>query len=109
MEKLQAITPLSAVAVNPGFCYSQLRRFWYEKSIFSPIKIVLTIMERLVARMSEQGSCQLIFSAVGRQDNEENMKGGFVSSGCLIEVTDFIMSDEGHRMQDTVWVGVQAH
>jgi hypothetical protein len=35
------------------------------------------------------------------------MKGGFVSSARLVEVADFVLSNEGHRMQDTVWVGVQ--
>ncbi|KIK34450.1 hypothetical protein CY34DRAFT_812909 [Suillus luteus UH-Slu-Lm8-n1] len=102
-DRLQAITPLSVVAVNPGFCYSQLRRFWYEKPTYSPVKIALAIMERLMAWTSEQGSRQLVFAAVSGQDNEENMKGGFVSYARLVEVTDFVLSDEGHRMQDTVW------
>ncbi|KAG1730894.1 hypothetical protein EDB19DRAFT_1739666 [Suillus lakei] len=102
-DKLQSITPLSAVAVSPGFCYSQLRRSWYEKPAFSFAKIVLAIEERLLAWTPEQGSRQLVFSAVGGRDNEENMKGGYVSHGRLVEVADFVLSDEGHKMQDTVW------
>ncbi|KAG2344850.1 hypothetical protein BDR05DRAFT_961263 [Suillus weaverae] len=31
------------------------------------------------------------------------MKGGFVKHGRLVEVADFVLSDEGHKMQDTVW------
>jgi retinol dehydrogenase-12 len=107
-DRLQTITPLSAVAVNPGFCYSQLRRVWYEKPTFSFAKIALAIQERLLAWTPEQGSRQLVFAAVGGRDNEENMKGGFVSDGRLVEVSDFVLSDEGHKLQDTVWVGVQA-
>ncbi|KAG1763963.1 hypothetical protein EDD22DRAFT_979216 [Suillus occidentalis] len=84
-DRLQAITPLSAIAANPGFCYSQLRRFWYEKPIIFPC------------------SRQLVFAAVSGRDNEENMKGGFVSRARLVEVADFVLSDEGHRMQDAVW------
>ncbi|KAG1847193.1 hypothetical protein DFJ58DRAFT_485539 [Suillus subalutaceus] len=103
-DRLQTITPLSAVAVTPGFCYSQLRRVWYEKPTFSFAKIALAIQERLLAWTPEQGSRQLVFGAVGGRDNEENMKGGFVSShGRLVEVADFVLSDEGRKMQDTVW------
>ncbi|KAG1738038.1 hypothetical protein EDB19DRAFT_1636601 [Suillus lakei] len=102
-ERLQSITPLSTVAVSPGFCYSQLRRPWYEKPTFSFVKIALAIWERLMAWTSEQGSRQLVFGAVGGRDNEENMKGGFVNRGQVVEVADFVLSDEGHKMQDTVW------
>ncbi|KAG2139821.1 uncharacterized protein EDB93DRAFT_1090014 [Suillus bovinus] len=102
-DRLQSITPLSAVAVNPGFCYSQLRRVWYEKSTFSLIRIGVAIWERLLAWTAEQGSRQLVFAAVGGRDNEENMKGGFVNLGRLVELSDFELSDEGHKMQDTIW------
>ncbi|KAG2344848.1 short-chain dehydrogenase [Suillus weaverae] len=101
-DRLQSITPLSAVAANPGFCYSQLRRFWYEQP-FSFAKMGLLIRERLLAWTSEQGSRQLIFAAVGGRDNEDNVKGGFVNRSRFVEVADFVLSDEGHKMQDTVW------
>lgn len=102
-DRLQAITPLSAVAVNPGFCYSQLRRVRYEQPTFSFSRIALAIQERLLAWTPEQGSRQLVFAAVGGRDDEGNMKGGFVSRGRLAEVADFVLSGEGHEMQDTVW------
>ncbi|KAG2112709.1 uncharacterized protein F5147DRAFT_759577 [Suillus discolor] len=102
-DRLQSVTPLSAVAVNPGYCYSQLRRVWYETTTFSVSKIALAIQERLLAWTAEQGSRQLIFAAVGGRDNEENMKGGYVSLGRIVEVADFVLSDEGHKMQDIVW------
>lgn len=63
-------------------------------------------MERLLAWTPEQGSRQLIFGSVAGRDDEEKMKGGYVSFGRLVEVADFVLSDEGHRMQDTIWVGV---
>ncbi|KAG1738024.1 hypothetical protein EDB19DRAFT_1852582 [Suillus lakei] len=102
-DRLQCTTPLSAVAVSPGSCHSQLRRSWYEQTTFSFVKIAVAIWERLLAWTSEQGSRQLVFGAVGGRDNEENMRGGFVSRGRLVEVADFVLSDEGHKMQDTVW------
>ncbi|KAG1773277.1 hypothetical protein EV702DRAFT_1048358 [Suillus placidus] len=102
-DRLQSITPLSAVAVTPGFCYSQLRRVWYEQPTFSFAKIRLAIQERFLAWTAEQGSRQLVFAAVGGRDNEEKMKGGFVKHGRLVEVADFVLSDEGRKMQDNVW------
>ncbi|KAG1824295.1 hypothetical protein EV424DRAFT_1395164, partial [Suillus variegatus] len=71
-------------------------RAWYEKPTFSFVKIALAIQERLLAWTAEQGSRQLVFGAVGGRDDEENMKGAFVSRGRLVE---------GHEMQDTVWIG----
>ncbi|KAG2112708.1 uncharacterized protein F5147DRAFT_632379 [Suillus discolor] len=102
-DRLQSITPLSVVAVNPGFCHSQLLRVWFETTTFSFSTIVLAIKKRLLAWTAEQGSRQLIFAAVGGRDNEENMKGGYVSLGRIVEVADFVLSDEGHKMQDTIW------
>ncbi|KAG1750555.1 uncharacterized protein EDB91DRAFT_1108138 [Suillus paluster] len=102
-DRLQSITPLSAVAVTPGFCYSQLRRSWYEKPAFSFASIMLAIRERLLAWTPEQGSRQLIFGAVGGRDKEADMKGGYVARGRVEEVADFVLSDEGHRMQDAFW------
>lgn len=87
-DRLQSAVPLSAVAVTPGFCYSQLRRCWYEQPAFSFTSIALAIQERLLAWTPEQGSRQLIFGAVGGRDNEENMSGGYVSKGRVEEVAD---------------------
>ncbi|KAG2056642.1 short-chain dehydrogenase [Suillus hirtellus] len=101
-DRLQSVTPLSAVAVNPGFCHSQLLRVWSEGT-FSFFKIALAIKKRLLAWTAEQGSRQLIFAAVGGRDNEETMKGGYVNLGRIEEVADFVLSDEGHKMQDTFW------
>ena len=104
-ERLQSTAPLSAIAVNPGFCYSQLRRSFHEQT-FSLTNIRVTILERLLARTPEQGSRQLVFAAVGGRDDEENMKGAYINRGRAVEVSDFVLSDEGHRMQDVIWVGV---
>jgi hypothetical protein len=34
------------------------------------------------------------------------MKGAYINRGRAVEVSDFVLSDEGHRMQDVIWVGV---
>ncbi|OAX35509.1 short-chain dehydrogenase [Rhizopogon vinicolor AM-OR11-026] len=101
-DRLQSITPLSAVAVSPGYCYSQFRRSFHERT-FSLINIIVTIQERLLASTTEQGSRQLVFAAVGKRDDEEKIRGAYLSRGRVEEVADFVLSDEGHKMQDTIW------
>ena len=107
-DRLQSITPLSAVAVTPGYCYSQLRRSFHERR-FSLISIIISIQERLLAWTAEEGSRQLVFGAVGGRDDEESMKGAYIHRSCAVEVANFVLSDDGRRMQDTIWVGVVIH
>jgi retinol dehydrogenase-12 len=107
-DRLQSITPLSAVAVNPGYCYSQLRRSFHERR-FSLISIRISIQELLLAWTAEQGSRQLVFGAVGGRVDEEKMKGAYIHRSRAVEVADFVLSDDGRRMQDTIWVGVVIH
>ena len=104
-DRLQSITPISVVAANPGFCKSQLRRAFYERFL-SLAYIRISITEFFLAWKSERGSRQLVFAAVGERDNEETMKGAYVSRGRIVEVSDYVLSDEGHKMQDTIWVGM---
>ena len=53
---------------------------------------------------SEQGSRQLVYSAIGERDNEDHMKGAFVNNTDVVEPSDFVLSEEGQKMQDNVWV-----
>ena len=64
------------------------------------------VMETLLAWTSEQGSRQLVYSAIGERDNEDHMKGAFVSKAKVVEPSDFVLSEEGQKMQDNVWVCV---
>jgi hypothetical protein len=63
--------------------------------------IALAIQEHLLAWVPEQSSHQLVFAAVCGRNNEKN-KGGVLSCGRLVEVPEFVLSDRGHEMQDTV-------
>lgn len=66
----------------------------------------MIIMETLLAWTFEQGSRQLIYAAIGERDNEDRMKGAFVSKAAVVEPSDFVISGEGKKMQDNVWVSV---
>jgi len=73
------------------------------------ISIIISIQERLLAWTAEEGSRQLVFGAVGGRDDEESMKGAYIHRSCAVEVANFVLSDDGRRMQDTIWVGVVIH
>ncbi|KAH7906760.1 hypothetical protein BJ138DRAFT_1174848 [Hygrophoropsis aurantiaca] len=100
----------TVVAVNPGFCYSQLRRSMND---YLGLSIFNFCLEKAFARTSEQGGRQLVYGAVhGRGDEEEKMHGSFVSRGQVEEVADFALSEEGATMQSKVWdetIGILSH
>ena len=81
-------------AVNPGYCDSELRRN------LPPTRTSL-INEEL-ALPTEQGSRQLVYAAVAGK--EENMRGGYVSFSEVVEVSDYVLSEEGDKVQERIWV-----
>jgi len=97
-DRLQSITPLAVNAVNPGFCYSNLRR---DSGILE--RVIGVIMETCLAWTSEQGSRQLVYAAIGEQDDEDRMKGAYVSHAAVVQPSDFVISEEGKAIQDNLW------
>jgi len=91
--------PLIVNTVNPGFCYSSLRRN------FSSRRAALFnwLMEKLLARTSEQGSRQLIWACVGGKDNVDELRGAYVSAMKIQEPSDFVISEEGKHAQTKLW------
>lgn len=73
-------------AVNPGYCYSQLRRS------LSGIQAVFDhLSERALAFTTEEGSRQLVFGAVGEQEHPEKLRGEFISNCKVTESSDFVL------------------
>ena len=99
-DRLQSITPLTVNAVNPGLCYSNLRRD--PRGVLE--RVFGVIMETCLAWTSEQGSRQLIYAAVGELDDEDHMKGAYVNHAAVVQPSDFVISEEGKAMQDNLWV-----
>ncbi|KXN85954.1 WW domain-containing oxidoreductase [Leucoagaricus sp. SymC.cos] len=85
-------------AVNPGFCYSELRR--NTRSLF------MTIFEKLLARSAEEGSRQLVWAAVGvpSKGNEDELRGAYVTLAHVDEPADFVLGVEGEKKEDKLWV-----
>lgn len=98
-DRLQSITPLTVNAVNPGFCYSNLRRD--PRGLLE--RVFGVIMEKCLAWTSEQGSRQLIYAAIGELENEDHMKGAYVNHAAVVQPSDFVISEEGKAVQDNLW------
>jgi retinol dehydrogenase 12 len=91
--------PLIVNSVNPGFCYSSLRR-----NLSGKMAWFNWLMEILFARTSEQGSRQLIWACVSGKDNIDELRGAYVSAMKIQEPSDFVVNEEGKRAQTKLWV-----
>ena len=91
--------PVIVNAVNPGFCYSALRRHITGLRAWS-----IWLMELCLARTSEQGSRELIWACIGGKDNIDQLRGAYISSMEVREPSDFVIGEEGKRAQTKLWV-----
>jgi retinol dehydrogenase-12 len=78
-------------AVNPGYCYSTLRR-----NLPFLTAVPYWVMDKALPFTTEVGSRQLVYAAVGGDDAA--MRGAYVSYS---EVSDYVLSDEGAKR---IWV-----
>jgi hypothetical protein len=86
--------------VNPGFCYSEIRRDM--KSLF------MTIFEKLVARTAEEGGRQLVWAAVGVPEGAEgsldDLRGAYINLTEVNEPAEFVLGEQGKKWEDRLWV-----
>ncbi|KAJ3525459.1 hypothetical protein NM688_g8399 [Phlebia brevispora] len=102
-EHLPTTTPVIPAVVNPGYCYSELRRHITNLSGM----IRFAIMDLLLGRTAEQGARQLIWAALGPDGKEGQhanwLRGAYVSTQSIKEPSDFVISKEGGEAQDKIW------
>ncbi|KAF7371070.1 hypothetical protein MSAN_00741300 [Mycena sanguinolenta] len=97
-DRLPPSIPLVVNAVNPGYCYSELRReFSGARAVFD------WFMERALAFSAEVGSRRLIWAALSYQNAPDKLRGEYLSDFHVEEVSDFVLSPEGAKMQDHSW------
>ena len=61
-------------------------------------------MELAFARTSEQGSRQLIWACIGGKGKIDQLRGAYISSMQIQEPSDFVVNEEGKRVQTKLWV-----
>ncbi|KAF5322502.1 hypothetical protein D9619_002190 [Psilocybe cf. subviscida] len=85
--------------VNPGYCYSGLRDNWTGLR-----KVFDRLMEKVLARTSEEGARQLVWAAVGGEDEPlDNMHGAYLSLAKFVEPSDYVLSVEGQQHANKIW------
>jgi len=96
--RLPPSTPLIVNAVDPGYCYSELRRG------LTGVRAVFDyLMERALAFTTEVGSRRLVWAALAYPDQPDKLRGEF-SAGCEVqEVSDYVLSAQGAKVQDRLW------
>ncbi|KAL4251843.1 NAD(P)-binding domain superfamily protein [Pleurotus pulmonarius] len=99
-DRLPSVHPtVIANSVNPGFCYSDLRRDM--QSIF------VRIIELLLARSAEEGARQVIWGAVATppesQGGVNSLRGAYVSLAKIEEPSDFVISEKGNQFKQILW------
>ena len=62
------------------------------------------LMDMLFAIPTEKSSRRLVWSALGGQEDEEKMRGAYIGGSQVVEPSDFVLSDEGHKVQEKTWV-----
>ncbi|KAG6830257.1 hypothetical protein H0H87_008681 [Tephrocybe sp. NHM501043] len=96
-KRLGKQSPVIVNGVNPGFCKSELTR-----ELNSILGAMLRLIQKLIARTSEQGGRQLIYASVAGQDNLDQLRGAYISNARVSEASDFAIGK--HDLQDRLWV-----
>ncbi|KAJ7147553.1 hypothetical protein C8R43DRAFT_1097223 [Mycena crocata] len=91
-------TPVVVNAVNPGYCYSSIR-----KDFSGFMRVVDWLMEVCFALPTEIGSRQLVWAALGQQEAPEKLRGEYISLERPEEVSDYILSPVGVRAEKQIW------
>ncbi|TFK25100.1 NAD(P)-binding protein [Coprinopsis marcescibilis] len=117
-ERIAKTIPVVVACVNPGFCYSELRKPEHFATGLS--SWINWAREKVFARTAEEGSRQLVYAAVGGRDqakepnNEDvtameapsvdDLRGAYISDMTIAEPSDYVVSTEGHNVQQSFWV-----
>ncbi|KAF5326302.1 hypothetical protein D9611_000458 [Ephemerocybe angulata] len=91
-------TPVVVDTVNPGYCLSEFRRNYSGFRAF-----VDFCMEKLLAWTTEEGSRQIVFAAVGKYSNPDELHGAFINLHEVVEASDHVIGDDGKRRRDILW------
>ncbi|KAK7458155.1 hypothetical protein VKT23_010063 [Stygiomarasmius scandens] len=90
-----------------SFCITSLRRGFIGDE-HRERREAFAKLEREIAFTAEEGSRQVVYGAFGgdgakQEDVEKKMRGGYVFMSELAEVSDFVLSEDGKRLEDRFW------
>jgi retinol dehydrogenase-12 len=99
------LPPAGAVVVDtvdPGYCYSSLRRH-------APLLqgAAFAVMDLLLARRTDVGARTLVWAANAGHDDpalRDALKGAYTASCGIEEPSDFVLSSGGQEAEKRLWV-----
>lgn len=91
-------TPVIVSAVNPGFCRTALTR-----ELSGVRAIMVTLMGLVLGRTAEEGSRQLVWAAVGNQEQPDKLRGEYLDNCKVPESSDYVLSADGVKAQGRLW------
>lgn len=104
-SRLSPTSPVIINTVNPGLCYSNLR-----KDMSFLIRWVSALMELVLARTTEEGAREIVWAALagdtdgGNASLREQTKGAFISDCVVSEASDWVFSPAGQESEQRIWV-----
>lgn len=102
-DHLPQAVPVIPTTVNPGFCFSELRRHLPPDEQAQQRRL-----DELIGRTPEEGARQLIWAAVGPDGQEGDqtlqLRGAYVSTAAVEPPSEYVRSKEGHGVQERIWV-----
>ncbi|VDC03182.1 unnamed protein product [Peniophora sp. CBMAI 1063] len=101
VRELAARVPHSKLIVNclnPGYCYSALRR---NMPFLASLR--MSLMDFFIGNTTEQGGRRVAWTAVALRHCEERMHGAYTSYMEITEESDWAISEEGYATQKRLW------
>ncbi|KAL0571121.1 hypothetical protein V5O48_010840, partial [Marasmius crinis-equi] len=99
MRALQTHLPtVTCCSVGPGFCESRL-----DRHVKGERAEEIRNMKANLAYTSEEGGRQLLYAAIGERDKEDQVRGAWLAYSEILECSDFILGEEGQKLQGKVW------
>lgn len=96
---LSQTAPVIINTVNPKLCATDLA-----SDFKFPMTIIAWLMKTFLAYTAEEGSRQLIYAAVGGGADEHQLRGAFISNSEIKEASDFVIDEDGVKLQERLWV-----
>ncbi|KAF5325749.1 hypothetical protein D9611_000468 [Ephemerocybe angulata] len=100
LNSLVKDTPIIVNALSPGYCYSNIRRESKDGIVQA---FVGWLMRKALAWTTEQGSRQLVYSAIGGSDNPDQLKGAYIDLHQVVEPTDHVIGFYGKQRGNKLW------
>jgi NAD(P)-dependent dehydrogenase (short-subunit alcohol dehydrogenase family) len=98
LASLLSSTPVIVDSVNPGYCYSDMRR-----DLTDVAAKFHYYAEKLLAWTAEEGSRQLVWAALGGSGDVDRLRGAYISTMAPEDPADFIAGEGGKKRQDILW------